>query len=111
MTIMAMPACRGVALGLAVGGPQTARRLRRQPCTRRGGGRDPTKQPTDRVPAEWFREWADGAMSTGRLPTQSVKHPGRARTKAGRDGKGSRKGENKESGDHANGKPGKGNGK
>jgi hypothetical protein len=75
------------------------------------GGRDPTKQPTDRVPAEWFREWADGAMSTGRLRTQSVKHPGRARTKAGRDGKGSRKGENKKSGDHANGKPGKGNGK
>jgi hypothetical protein len=50
-------------------------------------------------------------MSTGRLRTQSVKHPGRARTKAGRDGKGSRKGENKKSGDHANGKPGKGNGK
>jgi hypothetical protein len=25
------------------------------PCTRRGGGRGSTNQPTDRVPAEWFR--------------------------------------------------------
>jgi hypothetical protein len=53
MTIMAMPACRGVALGLAVGGPQTsARRLRRQPRSGAAvAATPPSSQPTASQPS------------------------------------------------------------
>ena len=102
----------GVALGLAVGCPQTSAAVAAPAPARSAAvaATPPTSQPTASQ-SSGSRDWADGAMSTGRLRIQSVKHPGRAKTKAGRDGKGSRKGENKESGDHANGKLGKGNGK
>ena len=100
-------ALSGVVLGLAVGDPQTSAAVAAPAHARDAvAATPPTSQPTASLPSG-SGDWADSATSTGRLPTQSVKHPGRAKTTAGRDGKGSRKGE-KESGEHANGKPGKG---
>lgn len=102
----------GVVLGLAVEDPQT-RAAVAAPARARGAAvpaTRPTSQPTASQPTG-SGDRADSAASTGRLRTQSVEHPAKAKTKAGRDGKGSRKGKNKESSDHANGQPGKGNDK
>jgi len=95
----------GIALGLAMvglamGGPADQ-------C----GGRDPINQPADRVPARWFRGLGGRRRAHRPAHTQSVEHPGKAKTKADRNGKRSRHREDKESGDHADGEIGKGNGK
>ena len=99
----------GVVLGLAVEDPQTSAAVA-APAHARGAAvaaTPPTSQPTASQPTG-SGDWADGGQPTGRLRTRSVEHPGKAKTRVGRDGKGSRKGENKESGQHATGKPGKG---
>jgi hypothetical protein len=86
----------GVALGLAVEDPQTSAVVA-APARVRGAAvaaTPPTSQPAAAQPSS-SGDRADGGEPTGRQRTQSVEHPGTARTKGGRDGKGSRKGKNK----------------
>ena len=102
----------GVVLGLALGDPQTSAAVA-APARARGAAvaaTPSTSQPTASQPSG-SGDRADGGEPAGRLRTQSVEHPGKAKTTAGRDGQGSRKAMDKESGDHPTGKPGKGNGK
>jgi hypothetical protein len=67
----------------------------------------PTSQLTVSPPAG-SGDRADGDASTGRLRVQSVERPGKAKSKAGKDGKRSRKGEDQGSGDHGTSRSDKG---
>ena len=101
----------GVILGLAVGDGRTGAPAV-APTRARGAAvaaAPPTSQLTVPPPAD-SGDRVEGHGSTGRLRVQSVDHPRKAKSKADKDSKPTRKAKDKGSGDHthAASKPDKG---
>jgi hypothetical protein len=97
----------GVVLGLGVENTQTSAVAAPTPAGAAAvAAAPPTSQLTVSPPAGPGHR-ADGDASTGRLDAQSVDRPGKAKAKAGKDGKRSRKGPDKGSGDHPTDRSGK----